>query len=126
MTVTDLIASLSKLPPAAIVRVFSTEEQDWMPLTDINHNITSFGECVDLCAYPQDDEDDEDDEKVYTTRDDVVGQVERLLGDGGSRELAERVFDYMREQGQVSHNGTGFVIERDTNVFEIAATMQEI
>jgi hypothetical protein len=63
------------------------------------------------------------DEPVYTTREDVIRAVEGLLGHEGSYELATRVYEYMREQGMVEHNGQGFVIERDTNVFQIAADL---
>jgi hypothetical protein len=63
------------------------------------------------------------DEPVYTTREEVIRAVEGWLGHEGSYELATRVYEYMREQGMVEHNGVGFVIERDTNVFEIAADL---
>lgn len=66
---------------------------------------------------------DEDDEPFYVTRDDAVNMIVALLGDGGSTELAGRVFDYMREQGIVTHNGQGFVIERDANIFQYAANL---
>jgi hypothetical protein len=62
-------------------------------------------------------------ETVYTTREDAVRAIESLLGSGGSYALAGRVYDYMREQGIVTYNGTGFVIERDTNVLQIAADL---
>jgi hypothetical protein len=64
-----------------------------------------------------------DPEPVYMGRKEVVEEVERQLGHEGSHELAVRVYEYMREQGMVEHNGAGFVIERDTNVFQIAADL---
>jgi hypothetical protein len=60
MTVTQLIASLASLPPDAIVRVFSTEYQDWMPINDIDHCVLlGVGDRIDLRAYHQPDEDDD-------------------------------------------------------------------
>lgn len=73
--------------------------------------------------YHDETQDDAPDEKVYATRDDVVGELERLLGSGGSSALAACVYEYMREQGMVQHNGRGFVVERDANVFQIAADL---
>lgn len=63
MKVADLIAVLSNLPSDTIVRVFSAEAQDWMPINDIDHCLVlGVGERIDLRAYPVDDEDDEDDD----------------------------------------------------------------
>jgi hypothetical protein len=59
MTKTDLIAALASLPDNAIVRVFSVEAQDWMPITDIDHTLViglSTEERIDLRAYPRNDE----------------------------------------------------------------------
>jgi hypothetical protein len=62
MNVTQLIASLAGLPPDAIVRVFSVDEQDWMPINDIDHcAVLGVGERIDLRAYPQPDEDEDED-----------------------------------------------------------------
>lgn len=62
-------------------------------------------------------------EPVYLGRMEVVEEIERLLGKGGTHELAVRVYENMREQGMLRHNGRGFVIERDTNIFQIAADL---
>jgi len=85
--------------------------------------VLSFAELDNEDKYEIDPE--EVDETVYTTREDVIRAVEGWLGHEGSYELATRVYEYMREQGMVEHNGAGFVIERDTNVFEIAADLSQ-
>jgi hypothetical protein len=66
-----------------------------------------------------------DPETYYLSREDVVEVVERMLGHEGNHELAARVVANMIEQGQVEHSERGYMIERDTNVFEIAADLKD-
>lgn len=76
MNVTQLIDSLSRLPPDAIVRVFSTEEQDWMPINDIDHCVVlGVGERIDLRAYPQDDDDEDECAQGIHSWIDAVGKL---------------------------------------------------
>lgn len=68
MTVTQLIATLSQFPPDAIVRVFSTEDQDWMPLNNVEYcTVIGVGDRIDLQAMPQDDDEDEDEDPMGAT-----------------------------------------------------------
>jgi hypothetical protein len=64
-----------------------------------------------------------DPEAYYPSREAVVEAVERMLAHEGNYELAVRVVANMIEQGQVEHTEHGYMIERDTNVFEIAADL---
>lgn len=80
--------------------------------------VLSFAELDNEDKYEIDPE-----EPVYLGRKEVVDEIERLLAHEGDHGLAVRVYEHMREQGMVTNNGRGFVIERDTNVFQIAADL---
>lgn len=125
---------LTKPDEDAMVNSFTVAPSKQAELTEALHNIilSSNANCGDSLANAINDAvnlvglpEDEDDGPVYTTREDAVRAIESLLGSGGSYALASRVYDYMREQGIVTHNGKGFVIERDANVFQIAADLLE-
>lgn len=70
-------------------------------------------------------DEEPDPEPVYATREEAVRAIEGWLGHEGSYELAVEVYEYMTQQGVVTHNDTGFVIERDANVFQYAADLLE-
>lgn len=58
-------------------------------------------------------------------RNDIVGQIQSLLGSEGSRELAEQIFDVLRADDRIYYTDLhGLVLRDDVDLIAVAAGIE--
>ncbi len=61
---------------------------------------------------------------MTATRTDIINQIIEALGDGGSREMAEQVFEALRDDGRIAYrDGAGLVLADGVDLIEVAAEL---
>jgi hypothetical protein len=60
------------------------------------------------------------------TKNDIINQIQDLLGSGGDREAAEKVYDQLREEGRIHYTaGGGLEMDKDVDLIATAAKVLE-
>lgn len=59
------------------------------------------------------------------TRNDIVNQLQDLIGDGGSREVAEAVYDILNERGDIEYtDAQGLELFVPDDLMDLAAAVE--